>query len=799
MTFKRRRRRTAAAAIAASLMVNSASVVVGELRGNTSSSAAAAAAAATPTNPIDDVANVERFHRGDDHATTDNEQDESHHQQHHYPPEVHRLLQQSAAQSFAYWIQPSVAARSMPLDPKIGPHHTAYIVGLNGYIEPYIETFERIGRGEDVASEYWDRIVGVDEIVEEGEDHEQRPHVMGGLHHDSNGGGEEEEESLYYKILEEDGIKTTHEKTSSSLRGRGDRMLLLNEGEGGGGSAPLLEPPLPSGGDVTAIHIHLDEIDFFHMNDVDGNGARSLGEDDQEEEYFDSSRQVEEEKRSLQEGLFHHHQKDSEPSPSNEVTDPPPPPLMQQAFDPPPPTSPPPRMQILGRNNKKKNKKKNKNKNKNKDNNNNGGKQGSNNNNKNRKLPKIDRLTPTQGDSITNKQTFSARILPSVVTQSPVDTVSFQLTDHEGKSSNWMSVPKVGNMIYEVTVDGFKKYPNTEWQYAMLAEDENGKRTSTDAIVFKVVGSGGGSGNSRPQPVQPAPSPPRPNPNPSPPSSKPKMPKHHVADSNWPHPNTAIQKATGRIMFEFDNSGQSFVCSGTVVCDGVSGRSIIQTASHCAYNDVLKKFATRAIYVPDQDATRGSKSDFDCKNDRYGCWHLSFAVVWKGWAAGSFPDNVPYDYAYYVVYDSPNTHTGGYTPNLTGTLDKDVPCVPIDFDLNPHDEFVFSIGYSADKDPRLRTCSMHNSKMNGVPWYTNLWLEDCAMTGGASGGPWIHDMDVDGMGSLISVNSWGFTHKPGMAGPVLKTSSGSLAECLFERARVGGDPGRDEGIIVTNC
>ena len=57
--------------------------------------------------------------------------------------------------------------------------------------------------------------------------------------------------------------------------------------------------------------------------------------------------------------------------------------------------------------------------------------------------------------------------------------------------------------------------------------------------------------------------------------------------------------------------------------------------------------------------------------------------------------------------------------------------------MNPHSEFVFSLGYSADTDPNFRHCAMANTKINGVSWYTNLWLDDCAMTGGASGGPWI--------------------------------------------------------------
>lgn len=149
------------------------------------------------------------------------------------------------------------------------------------------------------------------------------------------------------------------------------------------------------------------------------------------------------------------------------------------------------------------------------------------------------------------------------------------------------------------------------------------------------------------------------------------------------------------------------------------------------------------------------------------------------------------------MHDDPNTHSGGFTPGLTGQLDLDVPPVPIDFDTRTiNNEFIWSVGYSADKDPQLRHCAMENDKINGVPWYENYWLDDCAMTGGASGGPWIMDMDERGDGTLISVNSWGFTHRAGMAGPNLSTDSGSMAECLFDKARLANDPGRSGGYIV---
>ena len=125
------------------------------------------------------------------------------------------------------------------------------------------------------------------------------------------------------------------------------------------------------------------------------------------------------------------------------------------------------------------------------------------------------------------------------------------------------------------------------------------------------------------------------------------MPKKKATDSSWSYKG-AITGATGRILFEFDGSDETFVCSGTVIHDGAggrvpdydNGRSIIQTAAHCAYSDVMKKFANKAIFIPDQESTLGSESDFDCFNDKYGCWYLSFAVVADGWTRSSFPNNV---------------------------------------------------------------------------------------------------------------------------------------------------------------
>lgn len=48
----------------------------------------------------------------------------------------------------------------------------------------------------------------------------------------------------------------------------------------------------------------------------------------------------------------------------------------------------------------------------------------------------------------------------------------------------------------------------------------------------------------------------------------------------------------------------------------------------------------------------------------------------------------------------------------------------------------------------------------------------------------------------MSLNSWGFTDGPGMAGPSLQTSSGSKAQCLFNVAQTAQDPGSTRGYAI---
>ena len=278
-----------------------------------------------------------------------------------------------------------------------------------------------------------------------------------------------------------------------------------------------------------------------------------------------------------------------------------------------------------------------------------------------------------------------------------------------------------------------------------------------------------------------------------------------------------IQLSTGRILFFFD--GNPYVCSGTVIKDPASDRTIILTAGHCAYQYQPGggRFTEHALFIPNQVDTRGVVSNELCSDDPLGCWVPAFAVVHYEWTTKGFPYSVPWDYAYYVIPNDPAAHIGGFIhegqPELSRILEEIVEPIPIDFDwrvressvasthLNLPGEFAHGLGYSFNRDPSFRYCADAAGTRFGISTYENLWMDGCAMTGGSSGGPWLKDTDSEGRGTVISINSWGYASITGMAGPDFSTASGSKAECLFEAAK--NTPFDDmvgkRGIVVDNC
>jgi hypothetical protein len=368
--------------------------------------------------------------------------------------------------------------------------------------------------------------------------------------------------------------------------------------------------------------------------------------------------------------------------------------------------------------------------------------------------PVISAMLPADGAVIGASQLFSAVVTDA----SGIKSVSFVITYPDGSTTQAFTPGFTGSDTWSITLQGFS---DGNWNWHVVAKDKAGKggNTSTSPSVGFTVDTGGGStgGGSGGGYV--------------------------TTNAPWTS-GGAVQSAAGRIYFEMPSNPKwrrwaGYVCSGTVATDGTGGRSVIITAAHCVYDDANKAFARNVLFIPDQDGTSGSGTDLNCSNDPYGCWVPSFGVVDANWTNRTFPDNIPWDYAYYVVSDD-GAHSG--TATLSASLEESVGSLPVSFSAPQVDDgvpaadsvdFTHALGYSYSDDPNFMFCAEDMTTEGDANW----WLPSCELSGGSSGGPWVQPMDPDtGAGPVISVNSWGYTNSPGMAGPLLV---GTSAQCLL--------------------
>ncbi|MET0166324.1 MAG: hypothetical protein ABW318_15130 [Vicinamibacterales bacterium] len=377
--------------------------------------------------------------------------------------------------------------------------------------------------------------------------------------------------------------------------------------------------------------------------------------------------------------------------------------------------------------------------------------------------PSITNRIPDSGAEVGGTVTFSAK----VVDPSGVKSVSISIQKGSGAAQSFLARKGSGDS-WSVSISGLTDGAGNWWVVAKDGVKQGGGNATTSATFpFTVRVSGGGGGPSE------------------------------VPNAEWTKEGV-VQKAAGRIYFEMPDSKRrsrwsGYVCSGTVVTDSISGRSIILTASHCIYDDANKAFARHVLFIPDQADTNGSGTDLSCSNDLLGCWVPNFGVVDVNWTTRTFPDNVHWDYAFYVVNDS-GAHQSGYTTTVSEVLDMAVAPMNISFS-QPTSSLTHALGYSYDVDPQFMYCADIIESLDADDW----WLDNCGLTGGSSGGPWVQPMNTTtGDGPIISVNSWGYTNQSGMAGPKL---SGTSASCVFAAAKSSpfGAFGDGEAGVKASC
>ena len=223
----------------------------------------------------------------------------------------------------------------------------------------------------------------------------------------------------------------------------------------------------------------------------------------------------------------------------------------------------------------------------------------------------------------------------------------------------------------------------------------------------------------------------------------------------------AILKGSGKVYFSM--GGGNWVCSGSVATDSRTGKSLVLTAGHCAYDEVGEAFATNWVFIPEYDT---APTLTNCANTRWGCWTAEALVVHNGYAsAGGFNTQATvHDFAFAVV------GAGG----KTGTqLDTTVGSFPISFSGTSAGARLYAFGYPAAgkyKGNDLVHCAgdIFRDAFND----DLTWGMGCGMTGGSSGGPWLKTFnETTGSGTLNSLNSYGYSGVRNMYGPVFNSTT----------------------------
>ena len=358
-----------------------------------------------------------------------------------------------------------------------------------------------------------------------------------------------------------------------------------------------------------------------------------------------------------------------------------------------------------------------------------------------------DTTGPTYGAMSPSNTTVGASATLSVAVADPsgVKSVSISVRKGSGTAQSF-AASQGGGGVWSVSLSGFT---DGAWSWWAVGKD-NAKpsNTSTSEIANFTVNTSGGGGGPGPG---------------------------TVPNDEWTE-GGLVQQAAGRIYFEMPANKRrtrwdGYVCSGTVAADTSTGRSIVITAAHCVYDDANKAYARNVLFIPNQAGTTGAGTDLDCANDPKGCWAPDFGVVDVNWTTRTFPDNVAWDYAFYV-FDDAGSHSGN---GAGGALDAAVGAMTVQFTSPSVGVLTHALGYSYSEDPDFMYCADPMTIEGAVNW----WLPNCGLSGGASGGPWLQPVN-GGNGSIMSVNSWGYTTMPGMAGPKL---SGTSAQCVFNVAR----------------
>ena len=229
--------------------------------------------------------------------------------------------------------------------------------------------------------------------------------------------------------------------------------------------------------------------------------------------------------------------------------------------------------------------------------------------------------------------------------------------------------------------------------------------------------------------------------------------------------------ATGKVFFTM--GATNYVCSGSLITEATTGRSIVLTAGHCVWdNKAVGAWATNFIFIPAYDSNPVN----DCSSSPDRCLVATALVASSGFTSQtSFSTQATtYDWAFVAVEESGES---GFNLAVDG-FSNSAPA--------------YAFGYPAatpysGKD--LVYCAgpiSQDTRNSGVTWGLA-----CKMTGGSSGGPWISGFNTStNDGSASSLNSYKYTNdSTKMYGPKFNAKT----KAVFDAALLAG-----ENTVVNN-
>ena len=231
--------------------------------------------------------------------------------------------------------------------------------------------------------------------------------------------------------------------------------------------------------------------------------------------------------------------------------------------------------------------------------------------------------------------------------------------------------------------------------------------------------------------------------------------------SSWIEGRKALA-ATGKVYFMVGAS--AYVCSGAVVTETDTTRSIVLTAGHCIYDNASQAYVTNLIFIPAFDTF----PTYTCANTAYGCWNATKLIASPGFTSQTAFTTTATQNDWGFAVMAP----GG--KSLNSQLDATVGSYPLSTSTLSTGWTSHAFGYPAaapysGSDLVYCNGATATDRNSG----NSTWKLGCNMTGGASGGPWMNNFNTsNGSGVLSSLNSYKYSSdKNSMYGPMFNSNT----------------------------